>query len=777
MQPGARLGVYELVEELGAGGMGVVWRAHDGRLGRDVALKILPPQMAAHPDSLVRFEREARGLAALSHPNIISIFDLGEASELRYIVTELLHGETLREALGRGPMPWPKTAEIGATIADGLAAAHAKGILHRDLKPENIFLTADDRVKILDFGLAKEVAWSRANATTMVQQTEPGRVLGTLGYTSPEQLRGEEMDFASDIFSLGCVLFELMSGRPAFLRNSSAETIAAILTEDPPPLQTLSGVPPDLSLIVQRCLEKRRGARFQSASDLAFALRHLSLSQPLDVGREAVPPKHAGVVPALAVLALIAVAIAAYALYQRPERAAEAAAPAVSASRQESISLAVVPFRADADHLYAGEGIAESLFRRLAPMQSVRILSRKVAPDAPLSVAGAGATHVLRGSIAGRGEEIALDAEVVQAAGGNRVWNRTYRGEAGDLLDLQTRLSSDVEQFLRTFAHEEKPQVPASTTVDADAYREYLKGRHQWNKVTIAGFTQALEHFQKSIDHDPTYALAYTGLADTYTMLAFYGTHAEESMPKARAAALRATELDPRLGEAWTSLGTVYMLYDWNWRAAEEALRRGVELNPRYATAHHAYAAYLAVVGRVGEASREIAIASELDPLSLMIAIDVAWVHYTSNDVAQAISVSDRAIRHDPRSPLVRYAKVWYLDKAGRYAEAIDTFEAALQLDGEDVTPARELRQAYAQGGGTGYLRKKLELAEAAKGPNTTRAAVLALLGEKERSLDLLEEAYRLRERDMVYLKTSPTYAVLHGHPRFEKLMERMGFP
>lgn len=763
MQSGTRLGVYELVEELGAGGMGVVWRAHDQRLGRDVALKILPPHLAAHPDALVRFEREARGLASLSHPNIVSIFDLGDEGGLRYLVTELLSGETLREALRRGPMPWRAATETCATIADGLAAAHAKGIVHRDLKPENIFLTRDERVKILDFGLAKEVALSSANATTVAHQTEPGRILGTLGYTSPEQLRGEEMDFASDIFSLGCVLFELMSGRPAFLRASSAETIAAILTEEPPPLDGLSNVPPEVSRIVSRSLEKRRGARFQSASDLAFALRHLSVSQSVEPALPT-PRRRVPVVASWIALSVAVAAIGALAVSRRVE---VVQGKSIRSSREE-VSLAVLPFVTDAEHAYAGEGIAESLFRRLAPLSSIRAVARK---------APAGESHLLRGSIRVDGARATLSAEIVEAANGRAIWNRDYSGPAGDLLNLDRRLSTDVERFLRSYTHAGQGQAPRQPTVDPHAYREYLKGRHQWNKFTMAGFTQALEHFQRSIDHDPSYALAFAGLSDAYAMLAFYGPRPEESAPKARAAAVRATELDPQLGEGYTSLGSVLLFYDRDWRGSEEALRRGVELNPRYATAHHAYAVYLGVVGRSDEALREIETASQLDPLSLVIYIDHAWVHYTRNDSARAIEISRRAIRHDPRSPLARSEMVWYLEHAGRYAESVDMLESSLKLAQKDTTPARRLREALRNRGATGYLREKLALAEAEGEPNTTRAAILIRLGENERALDALEDAQRKNERDLIYLKTSPTYAALRGEPRFQKLLERVGFP
>ncbi|HYC58261.1 MAG TPA: protein kinase, partial [Thermoanaerobaculia bacterium] len=665
MERGRRLGVYELVEELGAGGMGVVWRAHDRRLGRDVALKILPPHLGTHADALARFEREARGLAALSHPNIVSIFDLGDTDELRFIVTELLSGETLRQVLKRGLMPWRTATEICATIADGLAAAHAKGIVHRDLKPENIFLTADGRVKILDFGLAKEVVLPDANATTVAHQTEPGRILGTLGYTSPEQLRGEEANFASDLFSLGCVLFEMLTGRPAFLRETAADTIAAILTEEPPELHALSQTPQDLSRIVKRCLDKRPAARFQSASDLAFALRELTVARSAEM--QAAPRRRWPIAVAIAIVMILSIATGTNYL-RRP-------------TSEEPFLLAVVPFIADADRAYAGEGIAESLFRSLAP--SLHVVSRR-------DGATTEATHVLRGTVRDDG----VTAEIVDTSSGRAVWNRAYEGS--DLLRLESRIAADVAAFLERRALSPSGNLAAArgATVDAEAYREYLKGRHHWNKFTLDGFTKAGEHFEKSIDLDPTYALAYSGLADTYTMIAFHGGRAEEMMPKARAAALRATELDPQLGEGYTSLGTVLMLHDWDWRGAEQALRRGVELNPRYATAHHAYAIYLGIVGRTDEAMREIMIASELDPLSLVIYIDVAWIHYTRGETAQSIEWIQRAIRHDPRSPLARYEAIWYLDHTGRYAESIDALETGLRLEQRDVAPARELRAA-----------------------------------------------------------------------------------
>jgi tetratricopeptide (TPR) repeat protein len=762
MQPGDRIGAYALVEELGAGGMGVVWRAHDSRLGRDVALKILPPHLAEHPSALVRFEREARGLAALSHPGIVSIFDLGEEGNLRYLVTEVLNGQTLRDALRAGAMPWRRAAEIGATIAEGLAAAHAKGIIHRDLKPENVFLTAEGRVKILDFGLAKELTIAGGDATTQAHHTEPGSIMGTLGYVSPEQLRGQEADFASDVFSLGCILYEMLSGRPAFLRGNAADTIAAILTVEPP-ATTIADVPSELLRIVHNCLAKDRRARIQSAKSLALDLDRLvtaRTSEPLPNAWPAKPSRRM----AIAVMAAIALGAAGTFFYVRRDP------PAPVASTQ-AMTLAVLPFTAEPDQVYAGEGLADSLFRTLANVDGLNVRLHKTT-----QVTGGG--HVLRGSLRAVGANSIVDAEIVDLADGRRIWHQQYTGAADNLLGIERRLSADVDRFVRraTGAAESRGDELRNTTVDAAAYREYLRGRHHWNKFTIEGFETALEHFEKSIDLDPTYALAYTGLADAYSMLGYHGDAPAEVMPKARAAAQRAIDLDPLLGEGHTSLGLVLIIHDWKWAEGEKALRRGIALNPRYASAHHTFAVYHALVGRSDEALREIEKASELDPLSLAINLDHAWIHYTRNDIAKAIETVQKAVRHNPRAPLARYELAWDLDHAGRYAEAIDSLDAGLRMEKKDTSAITVLRDAL-RDSETAYLRQKLKLVEAAGEPHLTRAAILLQLGENDAAMDHVERGYEKRERDVIYLKTSPTYAALRPDARFQSLLKKIGFP
>jgi eukaryotic-like serine/threonine-protein kinase len=766
VQAGTTFGAYELVEQLGAGGMGVVWRARDRRLGRDVALKLLPSQLAAQDGSLARFGREARGLAALSHPNIVSIFDLGEAHSVPYIVTELLEGETLRDRIRRGALPWRKAAEICATIADGLAAAHAKGIVHRDLKPENVFITADERVKILDFGIAKALALGASEGETTALQTGPGVFLGTLAYMSPEQLRGEEAAFSTDIFSLGCLLYEMLTGRPAFLRRSSAETIAAIISADPARAGATTGAPPELLRIIDRCLAKEPGDRFHSARDLSIALRDLATgawSRTPAAGEPATRSKLPLV--SLAVVAIALVAILFVSL--RVDRGT-----ADGAVRR--MSVAVVPFTAEEDDAYAGEGLADSIFRRLAPLRPLHVVTRKSLPGAPGEI---DAGHLVRGSIARRGDELVVAAEIVDVRSGRRLWDGRYEAPAGDLLSVETRLSADIEAFFRKHARLGPTGRVSSTTAEAEAYREYLKGRHYWNKFTPEAFARALEHYQRAIDLDPTWALPYAGLADTYTLTGFHGGDPSEAFSKGRAAARRAIELDPDLGEAHTSLGTVLYLHGWQWAEAGSALRRGVELNPRYPSAHHSYAVYLGLLGRWDEALREITIAHELDPLSLVIDIDLAWIHFGRRDDTLALQVIERAVRHDGTSPLARVELAWYLDHLGRYEEAIDAMEKGLELAGGDTSPMDRLRAALRSGGETAYLRERLALTRAAGLPHATSAAILLRLGELEEAVAELENSYAKRETDLIYINSSRTYAAAKSHPRFGALVEKVGFP
>jgi serine/threonine-protein kinase len=768
MQPGTRLGSYELVEQLGAGGMGVVWRATDVRLRRDVAVKILPPHLAERDDALARFEREARGLGALSHPNIVAIYDVGHAEGLHYLVTELLQGETIRARLRNGALPWRDAAAICASAADALAAAHAKGIIHRDLKPDNVFITAEGQVKLLDFGLAKDVVETGEEAATEELHTRPGTVLGTPGYIAPEQLRGEAASASADIFSLGCVLHELIAGKAAFLRSTSIDTLAAILTQDPAQFDWPADAPRELRAILQRCLDKRPAERFASARELANALRML-ISSPVG-SRADRRPFSRRVVAAVVALALVAVIAA---LYLAPGRPPSPNTPADTGDAAASRLVAILPFEADAGSAWAAEGFVEGVRRRLSTAGGVDIVKRRNAAFVKEHDA-----HVLSGVIRTAGPSMQVKASLRDGAGGV-VWSRDYEA-AENLGEIERSLASDVGAALRVlppFARVPSPAATGAHEPSAEAYSEYLKGRHFWNKFNPAARQKAIEHYKLAIEADPTYALAWCGMADTYCMMAFYRERTAENFPKAGFAARRAIELDPLLGEGYTSLGTVLYLYEWKWAVAERALRRGVELSPRYATAHHSLAVFLGLVGQLDEAQREIDAAIELDPLSVVIRIDHAWILMLRGKHAEAIASLEAAIREDPGSALAWSELSWHLDHGGMYARALDCYARAIELEGGDPAILDPLRDTLERGGERGYLEAKLAIEMSVEGGHVGAARTSARLGDRDGAIALLEHAFEVRDPMVVYLGASPTFSSLRDDPRFRSLVERMQFP
>ena len=514
---GTRLGPYQIVAPLGAGGMGEVYRARDSRLDRDVAVKVLPQHLANDPHALTRFEREAKAVAALSHPNILAVYDVGTDQGISFVVTELLEGETLRSRLGRAAVGWGKAAEIGAAVADGLAAAHSKGIIHRDLKPENIFLTSDGRVKILDFGLARRRpdAADQDQTVDAATATEAGTIMGTVGYMSPEQVRGEPVDAPGDLFSLGCVLYEMAAGERAFARPTAPETLAAILNADPPPLAA-SGkqIPPEMDRLIARCLEKNAGERQQSARDLAFALREITASGARPVALPALPDrrKHRAWAIGLAAAGVaIALGLAFYLLLVGHGKTID--------------TLAVLPFANagnDPNTEYLSDGITDSITNNLARLPGLRVTARSMAfgyKGKPVNPQQIGrdlkVRAVLTGSVAQRGDVLIIRAELMNVADASQLWGEQYQKKLADILAIEAEISKEISQKLRLkLTGEDRSRIAKRATQNTEAYQLYLKGRYYWNKLTDEGLKKAVEHFQQAIDKDPSYARAYSGLAD-----------------------------------------------------------------------------------------------------------------------------------------------------------------------------------------------------------------------------------------------------------------------
>jgi TolB-like protein/Tfp pilus assembly protein PilF len=775
-EAGRTLSHYRLIEKIGEGGMGVVWKALDTRLDREVAIKLLPDDFADDPERLARFKQEAKAVAALSHPNILAIYDVGAEEGLSFAVMELLEGETLRERL-RGAAPaWRKTAEIGAAIADGLAAAHSKGIIHRDLKPENVFITTDGVVKILDFGLVRrERAISqgeKAAAPTVTVQTSPGAVMGTLTYMSPEQLRGEPGDARSDIFALGCLLYEMAAGKKAFSRATASETMAAILKEEPSDISAeRKEIPAELERVIQHALEKRPEERFQSARDLAFGLR--------SVESGTAPSRKVYWIAALSLVVVAAAVMLGLLYFGGP-------------SPGERIeSLAILPFTnegGDPDTEFLAEEIPASIINSLSRLENLRVVPRDsvahyaARSDDNYSLAREmDVAALLTGRITVRGGSLSISAELVDVANDRQIWGERYSEELSDILSIEADISKRISDELRLrLSGDEKDRLSRGYTENAEAHLAYLQGRFWWNKRTRESYDKAIASFDEAIRIDPDYALAYAGKADCYALLAMHALVPGDFIHQAREAAEKALALDDTLAEAHASMGWIRWIYDWDWEAAEESFERAIRLNPRYPTARNWYGAFLAAMGRGDEAIEQIKRARQLDPGSLIINRDLGVVYSWIGQSDLAIEQLLKTIEMDPQFLPARshLGRVYFM--AGRYDEAIAELEIASDL-AKDVIHSGSLGLAYAMAGRREAALRVLEmLTETAKQQEVASyqfAIVHMGLGNRDEAFEWLERSYANREFPMAILKFSESMGSIRDDPRFDDLLRRIGFP
>jgi len=783
--PSTRLGPYEIAGPIGAGGMGEVYRARDPRLGRDVAIKVLPEHLARDPDALARFEREARAIAALSHPNILAIYDVGREGGLSYAVMELLEGETLRGRLARGPLPWTEAVRVGASVADGLASAHAKGIVHRDLKPENIFLTVDERAKVLDFGLARQSPPSRTDGQTATGMTEPGTVMGTVGYMSPEQVRGEPVGPASDVFSFGCMLYEMVAGRRPFARETPVQTMAAILEQAPPPLSAPAG----LDRIVLRCLEKDPAARTLSARDLSTALHGLRRTP---AAAETVPssrPPHRVRLLLGAALAVVVVASSA-AIYYRGWRGA-------------TKSIAILPFvnaSGNPEMEYLGDGITESLINSLSQASDLAVMSRNAVfrykgreSDAQEVGRRLHVQAVLFGRVVQRGDSLSISAELIDVGTNRQLWGDRFNRGTGDILAVQQEISSRIAERLQLkLTGEQKRRLARSYTDNVEAYQLYLKGRYYWNKKTADGFRKGIEHFQKAIDLDANYAPAYAGIAACYTNLANYNfalLPPREAWEKAKAAATRAVEIDDTLAAGHAALALVSYQWEWNWPGADEEFRRALALDPgsastyepNPASTYHWYSHFLMTVGRREESFQTGRQAVSLDPLDLACNAHQGWYYLWTREYDRALDPLKKAIELDPAFPVPQ----WYLgliyEQLGRNQEAIEQFAACVRTTAERPSMVALLGHAYAVAGkrsqAEAILTRLLALRSERYVPAYPVATIYAALGRSDDALTWLERAYDEHDSWMNYLGLDPRLDSLRPDPRFSALLQRMKLP
>jgi eukaryotic-like serine/threonine-protein kinase len=751
---GSRLGPYEVVSLLGAGGMGEVYRARDPRLQRDVAVKVLPSHLSDDAEALARFEREARAVAALSHPNILSIFDFGRDAGITYSVTELLEGETLRDALLPGPLPPRRTIEIAAALADALFAAHARGLVHRDLKPENVFLTSDGVVKILDFGLARDMRRTGASdnsRTPTVADTVPGTVLGTFSYMSPEQARGEIADSRSDVFALGSVLYEMLTGERAFQRDTPVETLAAVLRDEPARLRE-AGEPASQKLrtIVARCLEKSPLDRYQTARDVALALRahasEASGASPSDVRRDALD------------------------------------------------SVAVLPFENvpdDPDTRYLSDAIAESVTRALSRIDSLRVISRSAVArfrGNGVDPIRAGRELAVRTVVAGRmtvrGDALSMDLELVDVSDGRQIWAERYQRSVADVYPLEEEVVSGIVGRLRPKLEVASTSVKSRTPApNADAYQLYLKGRYYWNRRPEKGFLQAPEYFEKAIEADPSFALPYSGLADCYITFGSWEAGVlppNEAFLKARTLARQALEMNDRSAEAHASLGYALFHYDWNFVEAEKKLLRAIELDPGYSAAHHWYSHLALPLGRVEDSKRESLIALAVDPHDFIMNAHLAWHDFFSRNYDGAIENAAKMsiIAHHFWSP---FFSGLALEQKGMLAPAIDRLRQAVERAPDSSYAAAALGHAYGIAGDRSSAEHKLEelheLARRRYVPAYDLAIVKLGLSELDEALRFLEASFEERSSWLIHLNVDPRLDPLRDRPEFQLLTARVGLP
>lgn len=836
------IGHYRILRRLGKGGMGDVLLGEDTKQhGRKVALKILPPELTKDESRLRRFKQEARAILALNHPNILTIFEIGTVDTIQYIATEFIEGETLRQCLWRSPLKVDEALGIAIQIAMALEAAHAASIVHRDIKPENIMLRHDrfvrDRfVKVLDFGLAKlterDPSPSDPEAVTMpISHTNPGAVIGTVGYMSPEQAIGEAIDTRTDVFSLGVVLYEMVAGSPPFTGPTDSHVKVSIIDHEPTPLTKHSGeVPRQLERIVSKALAKDRSKRYQTITDLKLDLEQLReelhfstaeersqtglstqrTTQPTDSVSGA-PVQHSGgrvtsagadtiatvddgttaqksrkrtivygVVGAL-VLAVIA-GLGYYYISQRPIN-----------------SVAILPFANDSGDPsaeYLSDGLTESIITSLSQLPDLKIMSRNAVfrfkgknADAQEIGRTLNVGAVLVGRLVKVGDRLIIKTELIDVSDGSQLWGAEYNNNPADILTVQEEISKRISEKLRLrLTGEDQARLTKRYTENSQAYESYLKGRYFWNKRDEAGLRNGIKYFKEAEERDPTYALAFSGLADSYALLCDIGAvRPNDEMPKAKAAAQKAVDIDPTLAEGYTSRAFVKLAYDWDWRGAEADFQRALELNPKYPTAHQWYASYLVQMGHFDRARQEIEYAQQLDPLSPIISSNAGFYSYFQHRYDDAISQYKKTLEIDPQFWVAHHYLGLAYAKKGQYREAIDELRLLLNAPGTEPLPegsvekdpevAASLGYVYAQAGQPEKAQAILQRLKALSKDRYVSPLYLAIIAtglrDNDSAVQYLQSAFENRHPGLVLIRVDPFFDNLRSDERFKELVKK----
>src|SRR6266403_1245104 len=793
---------YRILEKLGGGGMGVVYKAEDLRLGRHVSLKFLPEDLSRDSLAIERFQREARAASSLNHPHICTIYEVDQHEGQHFIVMEFLEGHTLKHRINGRPLDLERVPEYGFQMADALEAAHAKAIIHRDIKPANIFVTDRGQVKLLDFGLAKllperqgarakQAAGNFGVTTQDAHLTSDGVALGTVAYMSPEQVRGQELDERTDLFSMGLVLYEMCTGQRAFIGSTSGVIFDAILNRAPVPAARLNpAIPVQLEQIIAKTLEKDRELRYRSASDLRADLQRLirdtdsARAMPFTTG-QASRHKLRRLWPHLVWGGILGVLLILFGLNVGNLR--DRVFGGASQARIESI--AVLPFAnvsKDPNTESLSDGITESLINSLSQLPNLAVMSRNTvfrykgqATDPQKVGQELHVRAILTGRLIQTGDELLISVNLEDVQNSRQIWGEQYNRKLSSLVSVQQEIAGDIYGRLRPrLAGEEMKLLAKRPTENAEAYQLYLQGLFYWNKWTQNDFKKAADFFTQAVQKDPHYALSYAGLADTYSLLGDAGyLPPSEAWPKAKAAAMQALDIDDTLAEAHTSLGLVKEHFEWDWTGAEREFKRAIELNPNSATAHHWYGDYLANMGRPEEGLRETKRAQELDPLSLIINTTLGWQFYLARRSDQAIDQLRRVLDIDAKFTPARRVLEEVYAQSGKYKEAVEEREKVLSLSGSPELAA-SIAEDFSKYGYKGVQQSWLDgLAEISKHGYVSPFSVAEgymRLGQREKALEWLEKAYEEHDSGLVSIAVEPMFGPMRTNPRFVDIVRRM---
>jgi len=779
---GSKLSHYEIVAQLGSGGMGVVYRARDHRLGRELALKVLPAETMDNENARARFLREAQMASSLNHPHIAHIYEVGDDQDLLFIAMELVEGRPLREMIGQSGLDPETVLRLGVQIADALGYAHERGVIHRDLKSANVMITLEGRAKVLDFGLAKRVAEEDGEKTSPeLSLTGSGMLLGTPNYLPPEVLLGAKADPRSDVWAMGVVLYEMASGKLPFGGASLAELAGSIVNGAPAPLS--GRVPIGVRAVIGRCLAKDPGQRYRHGGEILVALESLlGGTTPRNARGNR---RRSWIAPAgLGVLGLgIALALG-------PGRLGDRLAG--GDDRPRIASLAVLPLAnlsGDPDQEFFADGMTEELITQLAPIRSLKVISRTSVmrfkgSKRPLREIAdqLGVDGIIEGSVQRAGDRIRITAQLIEAKADHHLWAKSYERDFRDVLALQSEVAGDIAGEIQLqISPQETARLASRRPVNPKAYELYLKGRYFWNRMTPDDAPKAIDYFEKAMALDPGDARYSSGLADAYVVLVqvIGSMPTKEGMGKVKEYARRALAADENSAEAHSSMACALFFGDWNVAEAERHIRTAIEINPGYGTAHLVYSVILASMGRLNEAIEHDQLAMQVDPMSMIVHWNAVSTLVMARRYDEAIALAKRAMELDPSSPLPQGGTAHIHELKGEYEAAMDIYERVLPEAMGGKALVAKMRQAYATSGSKGYWRVVYESMAKVGGPprgNTIQLAVAcAHMGDLDLAMKHLERAYEEHEADLLWLNVEPSFDPLRSDPRFQALARRVG--